>query len=98
MFIAKVVGSMWATQKVPSLLGLKMLLVRQINPLEDNSYVGKIQMAVDNKIGAGVGDFVLVIDEGGSARQSIDVPKSPVRTAVIGIVDMVSVEGRNIRL
>lgn len=95
MFVAKVVGTVWATQKVQGLNGLKMLLVRQINPSDGDSFVGKIQMAVDAKIGAGVGDFVLVIDEGGSARQSIDVPQSPIRTAVIGIIDSISINGRS---
>lgn len=96
MFIAKVVGVTWATQKVKSLEHMKLLLVRQLDVLSGDC-MGKVQMAVDVKIGAGVGDTVLVIDEGGSARQSIDVADSPVRTAVIGIVDSVSIKGKTVR-
>ncbi len=96
MLIAKVVGLTWATQKVESLNCLKMLLVRQIDPLTSN-FSGKTLMAVDNKIGAGIGDTVLIIDEGGSARQSLDLGNAPVRTAVIGIVDEVSSQGKTIK-
>lgn len=90
MFIAKVVGSVWATQKVAALENTKMLLIKRIDPLTGN-FTGKIQMAVDNKHSAGKGDIVLVIDEGGSARQALDIPNAPIRTAIVGIVDNVDI-------
>ena len=96
MFIAKVTGLTWATQKVKELTGLKLLLIRQINPLT-NEFSGKTLLAVDSKIGAGVGDTVLVIDEGGSARQSLDISSAPIRTAIIGIVDEVASEGKTFK-
>ena len=93
MFIAKVVGSTWATTKVPELNGLKMLLIRQIDPVS-TEFSGKVMMAVDSKIGAGIGDTVLVIDEGGSARQSLELKNGPIRTAIVGIVDEVCAYGK----
>jgi len=96
MFIAKVVGLTWSSQKAATLNGLKLLLVRQIDPLT-SKFSGKTLLAVDGKIGAGIGDTVLIIDEGGSARQSLDLGNAPVRTAIVGIVDEVSANGETIK-
>ena len=96
MFIAKVTGLTWATQKVAMLESLKLLLVRQINPIT-NELSGKTQLAVDSKMGAGIGDTVLVIDEGGSARQSLGIDNAPIRTAIVGIIDEVNAQGQTIK-
>ncbi len=93
MFIAKIIGNTWATQKSESLEGLKMLLIRQLNPLTGELF-GKTMMAVDSQTGAGLGDTVLIVDEGGSARQSLGLNNAPIRTAVIGIVDEVTAYGK----
>jgi len=42
-------------------------------------------------VDAGVGQKVLVLDEGNGARQVFQDPKGPVRSAVVGIVDTVDV-------
>ncbi|MDQ7822946.1 MAG: EutN/CcmL family microcompartment protein [Candidatus Eremiobacteraeota bacterium] len=89
MFVAKVVGVTWATVKVKSLEGRRLLLVRPLDVLT-GKLTGKIQMAVDGSMDAGVGDTVLIIDEGTSARQILDDSKAPIRTVVAGIVDEVA--------
>jgi len=88
MFIAKVIGNVWATRKHHTLKDAKLLLVKPLNPSDGNSRCGDVTLALDNQ-GAGVGDTVLVVDEGGSARQILRNPKAPVRTAVAGIVDAI---------
>lgn len=88
MYIAEVVGNVWGTQKHPSLEGKTMLLVRAIDPVLDKP-TGEVLMAVDT-VGAGPGSVVLVVDEGGSARQILKDPNAPVRTVICGIVDRVS--------
>ena len=40
-----------------------------------------------NAVDAGIGDRVLLIDEGNSARQILGDPAAPVRTLVAGIID-----------
>ncbi|MEA1940071.1 MAG: EutN/CcmL family microcompartment protein [Candidatus Caldatribacteriota bacterium] len=45
-------------------------------------------LALDT-VQAGVGDNVLVIDEGNSSRLIINNPTAPVRTMIVGIVDSV---------
>lgn len=94
MFIGEVVGNVWGQYKHPSLHGKKLLLVRPIDPMTEKP-LGEAVMAVDAGLGAGPGSVVLVVDEGGSARMVIGEKDAPVRTVVCGIVDKVSMAGRN---
>lgn len=89
MLIARVVGSVWGTVKHGSLMNLKLLLVRKMDGIT-GKMSGSVMMAVDPKAGAGVGDVVLIVDEGNSARQILGDPKGPIRTIVAGIVDQVT--------
>lgn len=90
MFVAKVLGNVWATRKHAHLCNFKLLIVRQIDPMDQKKLVGEATLAVDGQFGAGPGDVVLIIDEGGSARKILGESKAPVRTAVAGIVDSVN--------
>ncbi len=90
MFIAKVVGNVWATRKHKELCNYKLLLVKAIDPYDPLKFSGETALAVDGGIGSGPGDVVLVVDEGGSARKVLGNPRSPVRTVICGIVDQVS--------
>jgi microcompartment protein CcmK/EutM len=47
-----------------------------------------------NRAQAGVGDRVIVIDEGNSARQILGDPKAPIKTLVVGVVDYIDVGGK----
>jgi ethanolamine utilization protein EutN len=48
-------------------------------------------IAVDS-VDAGVGDRVLVADEGNTAAQVLGMPRGPVRTIIVGVVDEVMSE------
>ena len=96
MLIAEVVGNVWGQYKHPSLDGKRLLLVRPIHPLSEEP-AGEVQMAVDCGVGAGPGSVVLVMDEGGSARQILKDDKAPVRTIICGIIDKVSLNGEEKR-
>ena len=93
MFVAKVVGNVWATVKHPSLKGAKLMLVKPVSPLT-GEYIGETTMAVDGYTGCGPGDTVLVLDEGGSARKVLKDDNAPVRTLVCGVVDSLKCEGK----
>ncbi|MBN2385045.1 EutN/CcmL family microcompartment protein [bacterium] len=93
MYIAKVVGTVWATRKHPGLVGSKMLLAQSYDPVQDKK-TGKPLLVLDKHFGAGIGDIVLIIDEGGSARQILDNPDAPVRTVVIGVLDAALLSGQ----
>ncbi|MBI4054558.1 MAG: EutN/CcmL family microcompartment protein [Elusimicrobia bacterium] len=88
MFLARVVGSVWATKKHESLSCQKLLLVETWDPV-GHCAQGEPLLAMDCKMGSGPGDIVLVLDEGNSARQVLENPRAPVRTLVCGVVDRV---------
>ena len=94
MFVAKVTGSLVATQKVDSMVGYKLLVVEPYR-LEDVqrkslTTTGRTFIAVDT-LGAGVGEYVL-ITQGSSARLTSETKNMPVDTVIVGIVDQVHVE------
>jgi microcompartment protein CcmK/EutM len=80
-------------QRHPSLKGQKLLLVRPIDPFTEKP-LGPAVMALDSGVDAGPGSVVLLMDEGGSARQMLGDKEAPVRTIVCGIVDQVAGAGR----
>jgi ethanolamine utilization protein EutN len=75
-----------ATSKSAALEGRKILVVSPVDPAGKKT--GRSVCAVD-VAQAGIGDTVLVLDEGNSARTIIGDPMAPVRTVVVGIVDSV---------
>ena len=69
--------------------GKKMLIVDR----EDfGGKPGGYLIAIDSAVGAGVGERVLVIDEGNSARQIVKSTTAPLRSIIVGIVDRVDAE------
>jgi microcompartment protein CcmK/EutM len=90
MTLAKVVASIVSTEKHEHYRGQKILVVRPVDP--EGNPKGKSLVAVDG-VQAGIGDLVLVVDEGGSARMTIgEVDAVTIRTAICGIVDKVDRE------
>jgi ethanolamine utilization protein EutN len=86
MILARVVGNVIATQKQEAHEGKKILLLQ---PLDLNDQpLGDVIVALD-AFDAGVGDRVLVVQEGFSAMTSVGHIESPIDAAVIGVVDMV---------
>jgi len=84
MKLGRVIGRVWATSKDASLEGRTILLVRPLQP--EGGARGEAYLAVDS-VGAGAGERVLVVDEGGAAGQVLGLADPPIRTVVVGIVD-----------
>jgi ethanolamine utilization protein EutN len=93
VFVAEVVGNVWGTRKHDSLCDRRLMLVRPIDPLTEKP-LGDAIMAVEYGTGAGPGSIVLVMDEGGSARNVLKDEEAPVRTVIVGIVDSVVSGGK----
>ena len=91
MFLARVVGDVVSTHKNERLKGKKLLLVRRLD-LEDG-LDGSIEVIALDVVDAGVGDKVLVVQEGSSARTVLDDPKIPVQAVIVGVIDSVTVDG-----
>jgi ethanolamine utilization protein EutN len=87
MFLGRVVGDVVATIKHAALRDRKLLLVQPLTG--DGVPTGRPTIAVDT-VDAGVGDHVLVVDEGNSAAQALGQARGPVRTVVVGVVDEVA--------
>ena len=85
MLIARIMGTVVATQKDPRLSGQKLLVLRPLNMdgTDTNSYV----VAVDT-VGAGFHEKVLVV-AGSSARLAQGMKDMPVDAAVVGVIDTV---------
>ena len=89
MMLARVVANVVSTEKHPHYKGQKILVVQPVDP--EGKPKGRSLLAVDG-VQAGIGDLVLVVDEGGSARAVIgDETAVTIRTAICGIVDRVDV-------
>lgn len=92
MILAEVIGTVVAqAETVPDLRGRTLLLIRAVEP-DGTRVQPKPRIAVDT-IGAGVGDRVLVIDEGNSGRQILREKTAPIKTLIVGFVDEVEVRG-----
>jgi len=86
MILGKVIGNVVSTIKLPVYQGYKILIVQPINDKEEPQ--GESVLALDT-VQAGVGDTVLVIDEGNSSRLIMNNSTAPVRTMIVGIVDAI---------
>lgn len=86
MKLAKVIGTVVSTIKHPAFNGYTLLYCSVLTPQGEPD--GSRIIAVD-RVQAGVGDTVLILDEGNGARQILGKHAQPVRAVVVGIVDAV---------
>jgi len=89
MKLAKVLGTVVATQKDSKLKGLRFLMLGEWSP--DNKPAGGSVVAVD-AVGAGVGEMVLFAS-GSSARQTASTDHKPVDAVIMAIVDSWEIGG-----
>lgn len=88
MYIAKVIGKIISTDKLPAYDKRVLLLVKKIGL--DGKPEGMSTMAIDY-VGAGEGDTVLVGAAPGLASTVFKIPNAPIRELVMGIIDHYSV-------
>ena len=90
MILARVVGTVVATRKDPRLEGKKLLILKLVSPegKDESGYV----VAVDT-VSAGYRETVLAVS-GSSARMAEGCKDKPVDTAIIAIVDSLSLDER----
>jgi microcompartment protein CcmK/EutM len=89
MRLALVVGTVTSTIDHPAFDGRRLLICDHVTP--DGEPEGTYVIAIDG-IGAGPGETVIVLDEGSSARQMLEMATGPVRAIVAGIVDDVAMD------
>jgi ethanolamine utilization protein EutN len=89
MQIARVIGTVVATQKNRKFEGAKLLLVQPLN-LNDTPR-GNALLAVDG-VGAGVNEKVLIVLEGRAAGEALGRKAAPVDAAIVGIIDTITLQ------
>ena len=86
MQVARVVGNVIATQKNEKLEGAKLMLVQ---PLDLSLQAKGVPVLAVDGVDAGIGDLVLLIQDGRSAQLVLGKGTAAVDAAVIGVVDAV---------
>ena len=94
MKLGRIVGTVVASRKDPSLDSLKLLIVVNLSTTLERE--GGYVVAVDS-VGAGVGEVILYAT-GSSARQTSVTKDRPVDAVIMAIVDSFDIEGRSTRL
>ncbi|NPV40556.1 MAG: EutN/CcmL family microcompartment protein [Anaerolineae bacterium] len=89
MIIAKVVGTVVTTISHPAFKHRRLLVVQPLT-LDPEDKGGDF-IALDASQ-AGIGDTVLVLREGGGARQVLENKDAPVISVIVGIIDSVNIE------
>jgi microcompartment protein CcmK/EutM len=88
VILARVAGTVVATRKDPRLEGKKLLILKLISPdgKDDGGYV----ISADT-VGAGNRETVIAV-AGSSARMAEGCKDCPIDSAIIGIVDSISLD------
>lgn len=86
MLLGRVIGNVTSTINHAFYDAKKLMVVERTAP--DGSPLADYLIAVDT-VGAGPGQRVLVLDEGGGARQVVGSTDAPVRSVIVGIIDAV---------
>lgn len=86
MTIGTVTGHLHATISHPFYQAKKLLVVEREDAAGRRT--GAYLVAVDT-VDAGVGERVLVLDEGNGARQVVGSADAPIRSVIVGVIDSV---------
>ena len=93
MFLGRVVGEVWSTQKVPDLEGKRMLVVQPLDDYDEPQAPMVKPVVAADPIGAGPGEHVIVAF-GKAARVAFGSDGDyAFEAAVVGIVDDFDVPG-----
>ncbi len=88
MRLGKVIGNVWATRKEEGLQGVKLLIIQ---PEDAYGNPVRTHFVAADRLGAGIGDQVIVTSGGSSRYIDKDNP-IPIDAVVIGIIDSTEVK------
>lgn len=86
MFLGKVIGNVWATEKYDALKNMKMMFVQPLN--SDQKETGEPIVAIDT-VGSGPGEIIIYITAS-EAVIPLPVDMAPVDASIVGIVDTIN--------
>lgn len=88
MYLGKVIGNIWATQKYETLKSYKLMFVQPMNGKYENA--GEPLVAVDT-VGAGTGEIIYYITSS-EAVIPMNIDMAPVDASIVGIVDSINLD------
>lgn len=88
MILARIVGTVVATQKDERLVSSKLLVAQ---PLDARGRAQGADLVAVDTVDAGFGETVLIVS-GSSARMAAGLKDTPVDAAIVGIVDAVEIK------
>jgi microcompartment protein CcmK/EutM len=95
MILARVIGNVVATQKNERYANARVMLCQPVTP--EGAETGATLIALDS-VAAGVGDVVLIVQEGwGASTAATGEPGAAIDSAIVGVVDRIDLlneEGR----
>ena len=91
MILGRVVGTVVATRKEPTVEGLKLLLVRPCD-VDGTPLATAVPVVCADAVDAGVGEVVLYA-AGSSARQTTVTNNRPIDHTIMAVVDLVEMNG-----
>jgi len=86
MILGKVCGTIHSTINHPFYESKRLLVVDKLDAYQKPT--GKYLICID-VVDAGVGETVIMLDEGNGARQIVNDSTAPLRSIIVGIVDEV---------
>lgn len=89
MFLGKVIGNVVSTPKNKHLVGHKLLIVHPISV--NGKIVGEKDVISLDLVDAGIGDKVIVVQEGDAIQQMLGHANAPVNTMIIAVVDDIEI-------
>jgi ethanolamine utilization protein EutN len=88
MLMARVKGHMVCTVKLDGYHGEKLLIVE---PLDHTGNTDGNEIIACDRAGAGVGDVVLLLQEGASNRLILGKPTAPIEALIVAVIDRINV-------
>lgn len=93
MILAKVKGNLVSTQKNKNFIGQKLLIVHPIDL--DFNIIGKKDIIALDKVNSGIGDTVLVAQEGKAVQQILGNKTTPAHSIIVAVVDSIEVNSNS---
>lgn len=95
MRMARVIGHVVSTIKEATHRDFKLLVVQPVDTRGESSEPSHLCIDLCQ---AGIGDYVLILQEGNSVRFLTDQPQGAVDAAAVGVIDYVETHGAQYRL
>jgi len=89
LILAKVKGNIVSTQKNKNLSGQKLMIVHPVDL--NGNLIGKKDVVALDRVNSGIGDTVLLVQEGKAVQQILGNKTTPAHSIIVAVVDSIDV-------